>query len=205
MRKLHPLIATFAVVACTAIAQAQTGTSTPGTGAGTSPDTGANAGASGNSMAQSTLSETERNFMRDAAQAGHAELQASQLALTRATDPAVKEFAQQVIDDHTQANAQLQQIAQAKGMTLPTEASSMHRSKLKSLESKEGSRFDHQYIEDFGIQAHRRTVEQFRKEAQNGQDTDVKSFAQQTLPALEKHLQHAMSMQGNRNKRGSTS
>ena len=142
----------------------------------------------------SAIAGADHNFMREAAQAGKAELQASRLAVTKASDPAVKEFARLMVEDHTQADAKLAQVAQSKGVTLPTDPSADQKSVLKSLEGQSGAAFDKRYMDEFGVKAHQQTVSLFRKEADGGQDNDVKAFAQQTLPTLEKHLKHAVGM-----------
>lgn len=144
-----------------------------------------------NAPASHQLSTADRNFLRDAAHAGIAEVQASQLAATKSSDAAVKEFAQQMITDHTNANNKLKQLAAAKGISLPTEPSAVQMKSIQSLKDLAGSKFDRQFMAEFGTKAHQEAVALFRKETEGGQDNDVKSFAQQTLPTLEKHLQHA--------------
>jgi putative membrane protein len=49
-----------------------------------------------------------------------AEVELGQLATGKASHPEVKEFAQRMVKDHTQANDQLKQIAMQKGVTLPS-------------------------------------------------------------------------------------
>lgn len=201
MHKLRTIVAACTVAAGAVAALAQTTPDqpnqapTPGSTSTPNANSDSSSSMGNNPSGQSTLSMTERSFMNEVAQSGHAEVQASRLAKSHASAPEVKEFAQQMVDDHTRANAKLQQIAQAKGVNLPTEPSFWSQRKLNSLEEKNGAKFDRQYMDDFGVDAHRKTVERFRKEAENGQDPDLKSFAQETLPTLEKHLQHAMDTQ----------
>ena len=95
---------------------------------------------------------------------------AARLALSKTSNAQVKKFAQMLVDDHTKANAQLEQIASAKGVKLPTEPSLMHKSKLQLMKMADGKDFDERFTEDMGVDAHRETIEMFREEIANGRD-----------------------------------
>jgi putative membrane protein len=143
------------------------------------------------SQASQPANPTDAAFLRDAAQSGMAEVQASQLAVTKAAGQDVKDFARKMVQDHTQANAKVQQLAQAKGTPLPSELSAADAKNIKALGALSGAQFDRYYMDEYGQKAHRSSVEKFRKQSQTGQDGDIKSFATQTLPTLEQHLEHA--------------
>ncbi|SDO67683.1 protein of unknown function [Paracidovorax cattleyae] len=64
----------------------------------------------------SRLTRADKSFRDDAAHNGHAEVRSSQLALQKARNPKVRAFAQQMVDDHTQANQQLAALAAGKNM-----------------------------------------------------------------------------------------
>ena len=63
--------------------------------------------------------KADASFVEDAFVGGEAEVRLSQLALRQSSDPAVKQLAQQMVDDHTKANDALRQVAESKGFTLP--------------------------------------------------------------------------------------
>jgi putative membrane protein len=44
------------------------------------------------------------------------------------------------------------------------------------------------------VKDHEKAVKLFQKEAQSGQDPELKQFAQQTLPKLQQHLQMAQQL-----------
>lgn len=54
--------------------------------------------------------------------------------------------------------------------------------------------FDKSYVNN-QVAAHEKAVELFKKEAASGDKPDLKAFAGETLPALEKHLEHAKQLQ----------
>jgi len=132
--------------------------------------------------------------MKKAAEAGHAEVQAARLALSKTSNAQVKKFAQMLVDDHTKANAQLEQIRQRQRRETATEPSLMHKSKLQLMKMADGKDFDERFTEDMGVDAHRETIEMFREEIANGRDPQVKAFAQQALPKLERHLEMAQQL-----------
>lgn len=148
----------------------------------------------GNAKAAATLDREDRDFLEKAAHAGHTEVEGSKLALTKATSPEVKQFAQQMVDDHTKAGEALKRLAESKGVKVPTEPAMAQKAKLKVLSARSGDGFDRDYAEEVGVKAHADTVKLFQKAAQGAKDADVKAFAQKTLPTLQHHLQMAQSL-----------
>lgn len=130
------------------------------------------------------LSSTDREFVRQAFLANQREIQMGQLAQQKSSNNDVKQYAQQLIDDHTKANDQLQQIASNKGINLPSQSKqSMAASHLSNLS---GANFDRQFVIK-QRQAHRKAIAMFQREANNGQDPDLKSFASSQMSALQQH------------------
>ena len=57
----------------------------------------------------------------------------------------------------------------------------------------QGQEFDRAWL--YGnVAGHTKAVLKFRDEAREGQNEQIKQFAQQTLPVIQKHLQHAQEM-----------
>jgi putative membrane protein len=138
-------------------------------------------------------SSPDKTFAKKAAQGGLAEVQVGQLAQQKATSPQVKEFAQTLVNDHMQANQELQQIAQGAGMTLPSEPGNKEQEAMQKLQNLSGPAFDKAFVRD-EIKDHQKDIEEFQKEAQSGSDPALKAFAEKTLPVLQKHLQMAQSL-----------
>ena len=135
-----------------------------------------------------SLSHSDASFLKNAAEDGLYEIQAAKIALDKATDPQVKTFAQHIIDDHTQANQDLEQLAASKGVKLPTSPSLTEQAKLKTLEHWTQSGFDHHFADGVGVSAHEDAVKTFTKQSTEAKDPDVKAFAAKELPALQQHL-----------------
>src|SRR5262249_7235811 len=62
------------------------------------------------------LSADDREFVMKAAEGGKAEVELGQLAVSKASNADVKQFAQRMVDDHGKANQELMQLAQTKGI-----------------------------------------------------------------------------------------
>jgi putative membrane protein len=133
------------------------------------------------------MSSADSKFAKDAAMGGMEEVQLGQLAAQKATDPDVKSFGQRMVDDHTKANDQLKQVASQKGMTLPTDLSTLQKHDMDKLSAMSGAAFDKAYV-SMMVKDHKKDVADFKKEAKSGKDSDLKSFASTTLPTLQDHL-----------------
>ena len=116
-----------------------------------------------------------------------------ELAKERAESDEVKQFAQRMIDDHGKANEQLEEIAKTKGVALPTEAGEEHSKVRAELADLKGEEFDQKYMAAMA-EDHQKAVDLFQKQAEEGQDPELKSFAEQTLPTIKEHLTQAQSM-----------
>lgn len=130
-------------------------------------------------------------FLKQAAQNGAAEIEASKLAQSKAQRPEVKAFADAMVADHTKVDQELKQLAASKKVELPNGPSVKQKAELKMIDAGDDAKFDDRYAKAFGVKAHEQTIKLFEEAAANATDGDVKAFAQKTLPALQHHLQMA--------------
>jgi putative membrane protein len=133
------------------------------------------------------LTAADRDFVMKAAMGGLAEIQSGQLAQTQAKAEAVKSFGQQMASDHADAGQKLKTIADAAGISTPTDLDSAEKKQQAALEKLHGPAFDKRYVQE-QLTAHKQTVALFRKEADSGSYPQLKQFASETLPILEQHL-----------------
>jgi putative membrane protein len=134
--------------------------------------------------------DPDASFYKKAAEAGIAEVSAGQQAVQKADNQKVKDFAQMMVTDHTQANDQLKQLAATKNISLPTTPSVGQAAEKTKLDMLTGGTYDKSYING-QIKDHEQVIALFRKEAASGQDPDAQAWAKQTLPTLQKHLKAA--------------
>lgn len=143
--------------------------------------------------ASTKVTPMERAFLKEAAQGDMAEVQLGQLAQEKAAAPEVKQFAQRMVNDHTQNQDQLKQVAQQVGYTLPDQVAAKDKATKERLEKLSGKSFDHAYMLDM-VRDHTQDVAKFKTE-KNATTPEIKSYASQTLPTLESHLKDAKSIE----------
>ena len=148
------------------------------------------------------LAGADKDFLEQAAQNGHAEIEGSRLAATKATNPEVKAYAQKMVDAHTKSHQELVTLATAKGAKLPDEPSLVQKTKLKLLQAADGEGFDRRYTESLGVEAHEDNIKLFEKASSRSSDPEVKAFATKMLPELREHLTMARSLKTASAKKG---
>lgn len=134
------------------------------------------------------------NFVDEASAKGMAEIETAKLALDKGTAEDVKSFAQKMIDDHTKSNQKLAELAgQHDDLQMSDEATLMDKAKAMILQLRDGENFDQAYANN-QVVAHEQTIELYREYARNGENPELKKFAESTLKVLEQHLQHAQQL-----------
>ena len=132
----------------------------------------------------------DQSFVTKAAQGGMAEVQLGKLAVERASNPAVKNFGQKMVDDHSKVGDELKQLADRKGITLPAAVDAQDKATYNRMSRLSGAAFDRAYMQDM-MKDHRTDIADFQDEARSGADPDVRSFASKSLPTLQDHLKMA--------------
>ncbi len=161
----------------------------------TSPGKASSGASSASSGAASAgagyINRADEKLMADIAQANLAEISTAKLAQEKSQNDQIKGFAQKMADDHTKALDELKQLAQAKGVTLPSESSRQQKAMEKRLSSLSGDKFDKQYLEQVGDRSSKDTHKLLKRASDKAQDTDLKNYASKTLGVVESHQQLA--------------
>jgi putative membrane protein len=141
------------------------------------------------------VSSQTKDFVSDVAVGNKFEIDTSQLALKYAKSPDVKNFAQQMITDHTKAGEEFKTALMQAKIEPPAENDVTHTAKyakLRLFTTKDG--FDAAYMDD-QLKAHQETVAKFKDYAANGPTPEIKAFANNLLPTLEHHLSMAKDLE----------
>jgi len=154
-----------------------------------------NENASGEQTGMANMAAQDRNFLMDAVMGGMLEVELGRLATQQGASDAVKQFGQRMVDDHSKANQELMNLAQGKGITVPTTMDEKHHKDMTKLSSLSGADFDREYVKMM-VSDHRKDVSEFEKESTRGTDADLREFASKTLPTLQEHLKLAEALPG---------
>ena len=138
----------------------------------------------------------DAGFVQQAGQGGLAEVELSQLALVSAASPAVKNFAQQMVDAHTANNKELTLVAAKENLRTPTDIDAEHVRLKAQLATKQGADFDRAYV-DAMRSDHKKMAALLEQAQGNATSQDIKTFAQKTLPVVKHHLQMADALASN--------
>ena len=141
-------------------------------------------------VATATMQVTDATqFMLMAAMSDKFEIESSEIALQKGQSDAVKQFAQQMITDHTANTEKLIQTVEAGGGNLekPAQLDEKHQTMIDKLSATSGD-FDAAYI-DAQVQAHQEAVALMTSYSQNGDNNPLKQFAAQALPTIQMHFE----------------
>jgi predicted outer membrane protein len=141
-----------------------------------------------------SLAKADQKILMDMARANISEIEAGKMAQSKSQNDQVKSFAQQMIDDHSKALTELQQLAQSKGVTLPTEPDAKHKAMAAKLDKLSGDAFDKAYMAQAGLQEHKKVHSMLMSDQKRAKDPDVKAAAAKMAPVVEQHLKSAQQM-----------
>ncbi|MBT9331316.1 DUF4142 domain-containing protein [Paracidobacterium acidisoli] len=145
-------------------------------------------------LAQKKAAMTDQQFVDFAGQTDMVEANLGQLAATTASSQPVKDYAQMLVTDHTSDFSQLNSVAQQASLTAPTAIDAAHnKMMIDPFQKLKGAAFDHKYVQEM-IAGHTKAIAVYKKEADDAQNPALKSYAQQTLPTLQKHLDGAKAL-----------
>jgi putative membrane protein len=137
---------------------------------------------------KSAKTSSDQRFVDFAAQTDMVEANLGQLADSSASSQQVKDYAQMLVSDHTNDFHQLYGIANQANLTMPSAIDSAHnKMMIDPFQKLKNAAFDKKYVHEM-IAGHTQAIAMYKKEAASGENADLKSYAQQALPTLQKHL-----------------
>jgi putative membrane protein len=128
-------------------------------------------------------------FVKQATESGRKEVIASQDALPQLKNPQLKQIAEMLANDHANANERLSRIAGVKGWPVPPPSAP-----AAPPSGTASGDFDARWTAEM-IAGHERSVALYRAQAAGGEDKDLRKYAKDTLPTIEKHLAQLRSLQ----------
>lgn len=136
----------------------------------------------------SRLDNVDAHFIEMAAKANLEEAHLGQMAEHQASQQSVKDFGQELANDHTTAYKELSALASKTGQKIP--AALGKDKEIDRLMRLDGTQFDSAFLSQ-EVQAHKSVIAAFKNEAEHGENGEVKIWATNMLPTLEGHLKTA--------------
>jgi putative membrane protein len=153
--------------------------------------------ASGTAFAASSLSPSDRDFASTVWQRELFEVEASKVAESKASTRAVRDRA--VVEEHDQllVRDKLVWIASESDQHFPADLVADFQTRLDRLNALSGAAFDSAYQREMSA-VHALDRAAFSNEAESGQDADMKAFAAEAVPIVDRQavaLHGAVAMQ----------
>lgn len=132
--------------------------------------------------------------------ANQVDITAGELAQARSANPAVKEFAQRMVTDHSGVNKAATELVTRLGVTPEPSPTSEQlqqggEQNVAALQGKTGAEFDQAYLAN-EVSYHQAVLDAIDQTLIPGaQNAELKALLQQTRPAVAAHLEHARQLQ----------
>jgi putative membrane protein len=139
-----------------------------------------------------------QDFVTMAAMSDMFEIRSAAVAKDQATGQSAKELAQHLEADHSKSSRDLLALAQKEGIEVspPAELDERHQAMLQSLSGADNKAFDVTFGQ-VQVQAHQEGIALFEAYSKNGDNAQLKAFAEQGLPKLKQHLEMAQKVAQN--------
>ena len=125
------------------------------------------------------------------------EIEAAQLAKTKATRAEIKAFARQMETDHTTMKNEVAQAAQRLGLSTTTTDEDVlenHQETMRELnDAQGGDEFDDKFIDE-QVEAHKDALDEIDDAIERTQNAEFKALLQKARGAVDGHLKHAESL-----------
>jgi putative membrane protein len=136
------------------------------------------------------LAAADEDFIRQATASGLGQVALGQLAASRVSSPAVRQFAQRMVAECGVVNRELGAIARRRGVTPPTAPDPERAEATRRLSTLTGPAFERGYMAQ-QMREHEWRLALFRRQARSGADPEVRAFAEKYLPVVEAHARMA--------------
>lgn len=144
-------------------------------------------------QATATVSTTDKQFLNRAAQFDMTQAQTAKMGEDRASREDVKDFAQRLGHDQSNADQMLSSMASQLDVKLPKGLDTRHQSIVNHLGNVTGPQFDQQFLQE-QIKAHQNAIAQFQRASSQAENPLVRDYATRMLPNLQEHLRIAQNL-----------
>jgi putative membrane protein len=145
-------------------------------------------------MSADATPEAAMSFVMKAGASDLYEIQSSQLALQKAQNADVRQFAQMMIDHHTKTTQQVTAAARAAGLTPPPPQLEPEQARMiAELQPLSGAAFDRAYVRQQRM-AHEMALALHSNYAERGDTPSLRQAAATAVPIVRQHLERVRAM-----------
>jgi putative membrane protein len=139
------------------------------------------------------LNPIDREFLEQAVQSNLTEIELGNLAIQRATNQDVKNYAQMMVTEHTAAHTDLKNRAMAQKWTIRDVLNDENQTKRTNLNNLTAADFDRAYMRS-QVADHQVTAGKFATQIDQGTNAELKAYATQYKPGIDQHLIEAQAI-----------
>jgi putative membrane protein len=137
----------------------------------------------------------DAKFIVKAGEINLAEINIGRLAAQRASRQDVRQFANQLVQDHQMNLSKLNDMANRNRWRSAERMDQEHQQLFQKLASLQGQAFDREFVQAM-VDGHKKVVEIFKHASENCKNADIKQFASQTLATIQQHEKEAQRLNG---------
>lgn len=128
----------------------------------------------------------DEKFVRTAAQNGIADVKIGMLAVQKG-GPRVKDLGQKMVDDHTQINKDMGEMAELIGTMVPKKMSKEDQAEYEKLDGLSGKDFDTEYL-NYISKSHFQDLHAFHQEAAVASEPELAAEVVKAMHTMHEHL-----------------
>lgn len=128
----------------------------------------------------------DQKFVRTAAQNGIADVKIGMLAVQKG-GPEVKDLGQKMVDDHTEINKDMGEVADLMGTTLPRKMTKEDEAEYEKLNGLSGKDFDTEYL-TYIEKSHLQDLHAFHQEASVASEPELTAEVVKAMHTMHEHL-----------------
>jgi len=141
-----------------------------------------------------TITGADRDFVMQAEKDNVQERVLGRMAQEQSQNGDVKDYGKMLVKDHNDALQKLVDLMNKNGVPQPKNLPEERNAAIDKLHNLSGPAFDREFMAMM-VQDHQKAVSNFQREESAAQNPDVRNYAKDVRPTLEKHLKDAQDIQ----------
>ena len=134
------------------------------------------------------FSDKDKSFLKDSTQDNLAEIKMAEMTVRTTKNPAIKAFAEQMIQDHNALLAGAKPVALKAGVTPPTTTSAKAEAEYIKLKALTGETYDKSYVKTM-VADHHEDLDKVKQENASTANPDMKKLTAHAADVIAGHTQ----------------